>query len=212
MYSRNLKTRMQLLLGFVIALGFCVRSVHAQFTITFDENGKGIIQNSAGNQQPLLSLGNIVDPFDPTNNLKPLAYNLSAAIPGVVPNTGDIDLIESDGTHSDLLRWTQSTAQGTLLLVYSDRPESGETPDLADVGLPIARQMPLLPLPETGPENGTNGLFGYMPNPGDPGFYPVPPGPVTYNFISDRGVPEPSGAALVLLAGCALLARRRRAA
>ena len=208
MHSRNLNNRMQLLLGVVIALGFCRRSVQAQFTINFDENGKGFIQTTAGTQ-PLQSLGNIVDPFDPGNGLMPLAYNLAAAIPGVVPSAGDIDLIEppaATGVHSDLLRWTQG-----LLLVYSDTAESGETPDLADVGLPTARQMPLLTLPETGPENGLNGLFGYMPNAGDPGFYPVPPGPVTYNFISDRAVPEPATCLLLVCGslGLALIRRRR---
>jgi hypothetical protein len=210
MYRRNLLHRMQLLLGVVIAVGYCARSVQAQFTITFDENGKGIIQNTAGNQQPLPSLGNIPDPFDPGNGLNPLAYNLAAVIPGVVPFDGDIDLYEppaATGVLSDLLRWTHG-----LLLVYSDRAESGETPDLADVGLPTARQQPLLSLPETGPENGLNGLFGYTPNAGDPGFYPVPPGPVTYNFISDRAVPEPATCLLFVCGslGLALSRRRRR--
>jgi hypothetical protein len=210
MYSRNLKTRMQLLLGVAIALAFCARSVQAQYTINFDENGKGTIQSSAG-LQPLPSLGNIIDPFDPNNGLMPLAYDLTAVIPGVVPSAGDIDLIEppvATGVHSDLLRWTQG-----LLLVYSDRAEPGETPDLADVGLPVLRQQPLLTMPETGPENGLNGLFGYTPNAGDPGYFPVPPGPVIYNFISDNGtVPEPATCMLLVSAVFGLaLGRGRRA-
>ena len=206
MYSRNLKIRMQRLFAVVIALVICAESVQAQFTINFDENGNGTIQTTAG-FQPLPSLGNIVDPFDPNNGLMPLAYNLAAVIPGVVPFNGDIDVIEpptATGMHSDLLRWTQG-----LLLVYSDTAESGETPDLADVGLPLARQMPLLTLPETGPESGPNGLFGYTPNLGDPGYYPVPPGPVTYNFTSDAGaVPEPASCLLLLCGSLGLILAR----
>ncbi len=210
MLSRIITTRIQLLLGVVITLAICSSSVQAQFAINFDENGKGTVQTTAG-LQPLPSIGNVVDPFDPTNGLMPLAYNVTAAIPGVVPFFGDIDLIESDGTHTDLLRWTQG-AQGMLLLVYSDRAEPGETPDLADVGIPLKRQQPLLTLPETGPENGPNGLFGYTPNVGDPGFYPVPPGPVTYNFTSDGAIPEPATCSLVALGLALVFAIRRRSA
>jgi len=206
--SRNLINRWTLLgLGLVLMLGS--RTVLGQgFTINFDEYGNGSVQLSSGGVIPLQSLGNITDPIDPGSGIKPLAYNLVATIPGIVPFAGDINLAEPQNptTISDVLRWTQG-----LLLVYSDLPEPGEIPvPLADVGLPSFNQTPVLNLIETGPETGPNGMFGYVPLPANPGLYPVPPGPVTYNFTSDYAVPEPSTIGVVALIGSALLLRRRR--
>jgi hypothetical protein len=95
------------------------------------------------------------------------------------------------------------------LYVYSDSPEPGEiNPPLADVGIPSIFQGNNLSLLETGPESGPNGLFGYVPVAGQPGFNLAPPGAATYNFTSDT--PEP--ASLVLLSvGMAALSLRRRA-
>jgi hypothetical protein len=198
----------------MFAVIFCARPVMGQgIVINFDENGNGSVQ-FAGAVSVLPSLGNIVDPFDPGSGIKPLAYNLSAAL-GVTPVTpGDVDVVEPPvaiGQHSDLLRWTFSTANQALLLVYSDLPESGElNPPLADVGIPLARQPNNIILPETGPETGPNGLFGYVPAPGNPGFIPAPPGPATYNFLSDPQIPEPASFAIFGLAAGVILLRRRR--
>jgi len=58
------------------------------------------------------------------------------------------------------------------LLVYSEL-EAGElNPPLADVGIPLLRQGNNIILPETGPETGPNGLFGYVPGPANPGSSP----------------------------------------
>jgi hypothetical protein len=181
----------------------------AQFTIDFDEFGKARVTTTSGGVIPIQTLGNIVDPFDPGSGIKPLAYDLTSVIPGIVPTDGDIFLIEPPvnptSPPSDLLRWEHG-----LLLVYSDLPEAGEFPvPPADVGIPTRFQQNILNLIEQGPEAGPNGLFGYAPNVGDPGYYPVPPGPVTYNFLSDPAVPEPT-ALSVLAVGVGFLAMRRR--
>jgi len=110
-------------------------------------------------------------------------------------------------TISDLVRWTNPIFG--LLAVYSDRPEPGEIPDLADVGISNFRMGNLVHLDETGPEGGLNGVFGYTPTPGMPGFLQNSANnPATYNFISDA-VPEP-GSLSLLAAGALLLLRRRR--
>jgi MYXO-CTERM domain-containing protein len=120
---------------------------------------------------------------------------------------GDVQLLEIPGTPpSDLLRWLDDGR----LFVYSDRPEPGEIPSPADFGLPPNRQGSLLTLQETGPENGINGLFGYMPTPNQPGFMGNSAGGAVavYNFTSDT--PEPASLGVATIGGIALLRRRRR--
>ena len=202
------KTRLQFLCALAAASIFCAVSAQA-ITINFDEFGNGTAQSTAGSI-PLPSLGNQIDPVDPTNGLTPLVYNL-VAVTGVLPTPGDVDLMEpplATGVHSDLLRFTPNG----LLIVYSDQEAGVADPALADVGFPQTgfRQRPDLVLPETGPEIGPNGLFGYTPNPGDPGFLPVPPGQAVYNFLSDPAVPEPASASLFVASGISALAMRRR--
>ena len=181
--------------------------------INFDENGKGTITPPSGVVFPLVSLGNQPDPFDPANGLLPLVYDLTASgitLP-VVP--GDMNVIEVAGTPpSDLVRWTTNAAAlHNFLVVYSDRAETGELPDLADVGLPTLRQTNLVTFNETGPEGGPNGVFGYAPTPNQPGFFINSANDTpTYNFISDGAVPEPASAGLLLLGAGSLLARARR--
>ena len=187
-----------------------VRSAAAS-VITFDENGKGTIQTPSGTTVPLVALGNIPDPVDPTNGLLPLVYDLTASgiVSPVVP--GDMDVLEIPGTpNSDLLRWTSLPAVGrSFLVVYSERPEPGEIPDAAGVGLPPGRQPNLIARQETGPENGLNGVFGYAPTPNQPGFFINSAGDTpVYNFISDT--PEPASLSVAALAGIALLRRRCR--
>jgi hypothetical protein len=180
----------------------------AAFTFTFDEFGNGRAQTPSGSFATVPSLGNVTDPFDPTSGLKPLAYSLVSVIPSVVATDGDINIFELGGTTnlpSDLLRFNHG-----IVYVYSDKPEAGEPAGLADVGLPLTRQPVVINREEVGPENGINGLFGYAPVAGMPGFYPPPAGPATYNFVSDGAVPEPTSFAVTgAIAGCALLRRRR---
>jgi len=202
MKSRNLIIRYVLL---VLSLILCARVSHAQtLTINFDEFGNGSIQPPAGGSIPLQSLGNITDPFDPGNGLKPLGYNIGASLGGVVPINGDMIVQEpAIGTVSDVVRWFQG-----LLMVYSDLPEVGEIPvPPADVGLPQQFQSNAIVVNETGPESGPNGVFGYNPGFTGPGALSAP---VIYNFTSDYAVPEPASVALFGLAAGLMLLRRRR--
>jgi hypothetical protein len=167
-------------------------------TFTFDENGRGTQVTTAG--------GTVSIPF----STGPLTYHL-----GYTSTAGDIVLTEGTlaNTTSDLLRFD---AQGNVV-VFSDLEPGEPSPDLADVTALPPPNTGFLTLAENGPgggpglEGGINGLFGYTPAPGSglPGAPIVGAAPVTLNFISD--VPEPSSWALMLLvAGLALLIRRRR--
>lgn len=205
MFSRHTIAR-HLLAGLVVVIATCARSASAQqLVFNFDESGSGAINGGSAAQIPLISLGNIVDPFDPTSGIKPLAYNIVGSLPGFpAPTDGDVVMSENTGVITDILRFYHG-----LLMVYSDRPEPGETGPLADVGFSPARQNNQINLPETGPEAGPNGLFGYTPATGQPGFFPAPTVAV-YNFLSDPAVPEPSSFAVLGLAALALLIRRRK--
>jgi hypothetical protein len=203
-------TRTCIALIVVLMFAAAARTASAS-VITFDENGKGSIQAPSGQQFPLIPAGNIPDPFDPGNGLLPLVYDLTASgiVSPVVP--GDMDVLEIPGTpNSDLLRWTTDPATGrSFLVVYSDRAEPGEIPDAADVGLPLARQPNLIAAQESGPEGGVNGVFGYAPAQGMPGFFINSAGDTpVYNFISDT--PEPATAGIMSIAGVTLLRRHRR--
>lgn len=105
---------------------------------------------------------------------------------------GDIILREGSltGPFTDLLRFDGAGR----LIVYSEIGVLDK--DVGDKGLP-AIGTDGLPLHqgnvqqrvETVRADGSNGLFSYTPNPGDPGFNAlnIP----TYNFISDAAIPEP---------------------
>jgi len=201
--------RTSAILGCVASSFVALRSAQAAFTVNFDENGKGTVVTPGGVSFPLTSLGNQTDPVDPTNGLKPLIYSLPSTT-GVAFTQGDANVFEVTSPNtgpSDLLRWTNTASTGPLLIVYSDRAESGELPDLADVGIPTLRQPLTITLEETGPENGINGVFGYTPTPNQPGGVPAPVGPATYNFTSD--VPEPTSLAALGVTAFMLLRRRR---
>ena len=203
MFSGNFIRRWMLQVGTLVIALLASRS-QAQFTVNIDEQGNGSIMNAAGGTQPLPSLGNIVDPLDPTSGLHPLAYAFNP-IAGAIPTPGDILVLEppnsTTGGISDILRFEHG-----LLLVYSEKTEVGEPPQLADVGIPTQFQPNAIREFETGPEPGLNGLFGFTPVAGDPGSMSIP---ITYNFTSDPAVPEPGALALVPFAGLALLRRRR---
>ena len=190
-------------LGIALVTFLAARSVCGQFVVNFDENGNGSVQTPAAGLVPMPGVKGI-DPFDPANGLQPVTYNV-AAIVGGAPLAGDLLVSEPPNTQvlSDLVRFNQG-----LIIVYSETAESGELPDLADVGLPASRQALLQNAIETGPEGGINGVFGYVPTPNQPGaFAPLPNG-VTYNFTSDA--PEPASVLAMAGAVGTLLIRPRR--
>lgn len=202
-------------LGTALIVLAATASVSAQTTINFDENGNGTIQNIPDEPNftvPLEFDGNNPDSTDPGSGLHPATYFLRQSAEHGTPVVGDVLVFESaaGGPLSDLLRFTPDG----YLLVYSDLPEAGENPDLADVGIPASRQANLVTFRETGPEGGPNGLFGYTPGINDPGYIAYFEGAVVvYNFTSDT-VPEPAilPALGALSAGAVWtsMARRRR--
>jgi len=202
-------TRFLGIAGFALAVVLAARPSIAQvapFTVSFNEKGNGTL-TSGGTSTTITSAGNGTDPADPNNGLRPLIYNLGAST-GLGVVVGDISLSEiAGGPTSDLIRFTFQGAN-EILVVYSDLAETGEVPDLADVGIPTFRQTNLVSLTETGPENGVNGMFGYSPTPNQPGGLPAG-NTITYSFTSD--VPEPAAAGLAALGAtfAAGFARRR---
>src|SRR5262245_32525772 len=126
---------------------------------------------------------------EPISGLPTLCYQLPFPV-----NPGDVLLIEPQQTNllSDIIRFT-----GNQMYFFSDH-STNEPPEpgvLADGPLPPII-TPFVAFTEVGPEAGPNGLFGYTPGPGGIGGSPGAPG-MTYDFISDGRVPEPSSVALV---------------
>src|SRR4051812_24744827 len=115
----------------LVATLFFAGAASAQQTITlnFDELGVGTITGPGGGTVPMTSLGVTLDP---TSGMSTLTYFLrgNPFVDGRPIVQGDVQLLEVPGTPpSDLLRWLDDGR----LFVYSDRPEPGELPDLADV-------------------------------------------------------------------------------
>ena len=162
--------------------------------IAVDENGNGSI-NFGGGPIPLAFT---LAP-DPGPAGLPLALTYSLPFPGVI---GDVLLFEP--VTQQVSDWIRFNGNGTLVF-YSDVPEGGEVPDLADVGFPgLSYEGNLVVIPEIGPE-GNNGAT-YTPLPGQPGYDPaVLP---RYTFISD--IPEPGTMTLVGMGVVGLLAISRR--
>jgi hypothetical protein len=173
--------------------------------ISVDEKGVGTVMSN-GQTVALRSLGNILDPFDPTGP-RPLTYDLGGnRLIGQVPVVGDYVLTEGmGGPPADLLRFN---AAGQLLF-YSDS-EAGEAPDQADVGITTTRQTNIFTFAEV-PFGGQGNLEGsatgnglvILPNQGNPGF-PGAAGQLEYDFISDNPIPEP-GTVLLLVVGVGIV-------
>jgi hypothetical protein len=177
-----------------------------------DEFGKGTTILPTGGIVPTPTLVPAPpDPFLP-GGFAPTPVVYSMVLLGAPVTSGDLVIEEpvlpgTNQSQSDLLRFFQN-----LVFVYSDVSTSDPADAPADVGVPpaIGTAGPLLVLPETGPEAGVNGLFGYAPVPGMPGSVPgAAAGAVVYNFISDT--PEPSTLVLAALgfAGLAFIRRYR---
>jgi hypothetical protein len=123
-----------------------------------------------------------------------------------VTSPGDV-AIREPGTQelSDLLRFAPiAGAPITYLFVYSELPEAGETPAMADLGVPAVGTT-VLYFDESGTEGGKQGLYYVPSSPNDPGA--VPTNGIAYDFTSD--VPEPTTMALLAMGGAAILRRRR---
>ena len=173
------------------------------FTVSVDEFGNGSSTFPGGPN----ALPSFIAP-DPSGGVagNVLQYLL---LPNLPFTPGDVILDENVGTNlvvSDVLRFFP-TANGTLLLFYSDNGDGVDAP--ADIsGLPgnvIGNPVHVL---EIGPD-GNNGAV-YTPIAGQPGFVSTDFMP-TFNIISDA--PEPASF-LLIGAGLAALGFRkfRRAA
>jgi hypothetical protein len=185
------------------------------FQVNIDENGGGSYFGPNGQSHTWGGFVTLSSP--PVYHLTPA---FAATGVNVVPVPGDIVVTETAAAQipSDLLRFD---GNGNLT-VFSDFESTDKPPfDLADVGVPTPATNAVFKL-ETdqfgGPavEGGENGLFGYTAGPGTPGGFPAgTAGTITYNFISDKAVPEPStlvelGVGLTI--GLLFLRRRRVAA
>jgi hypothetical protein len=176
------------LLTFAVLAALCDHALAG--TLTFDEQGHGT--TGAGVLAP--------DP-GPGGLPAVLTYSLGFA---VVP--GDV-LVVDDGIPRDVVRFNvPSTGGPGTLVFYSDDTDGFDS--LADtVHAPFFIYSNQVAIPEVGPE-GDNGAV-YTPGSNNPGFV-AGVDPVTYHFISDGTVPEPTWGGLSLFGGLAVMKRRRR--
>jgi hypothetical protein len=188
---------------FMLGLGFALSQtlLAQQFKITFDENGHGTV-----NGQPL--------PFtvapDPTGGVTTspvLIYVLPYDIQG-----GDVRLTElgqPNAPVSDIIRFFSPLPGGKTsdLIFYSD-VESGEAPNLADVGLPVSSTT--VSINETGPEGNNGAVWSpTLPEPGTPLLGGPVTGTVQYAIVSDGSLPEHGSAALLPMVLVILASLRR---
>jgi hypothetical protein len=157
----------------VFGLGLCGPA--SAVLVTIDENGHG-------------TFGAVPLAFDfakdPGPGGQPLVLRYILPFPVV---TGDVGLAEVSGVPSDLLRFIGGAETSSVFFYSTSLPVADSLADTANP--PGAVSSNFLILPE-----GNNGT-SYAPTSGQPGFATG----VTYRFISDSTVAEPSPAALLLL-------------
>jgi MYXO-CTERM domain-containing protein len=202
-----LKVRRFFALGVTLAVALLLAPAPAKavlFTVTFDENGFGLIVNS---EHTFVPSSNMPDPFDPGNGLKPLVYDLGIRNPGLV--SGDVVILEPGipgAGSSDVFRfWNNPDTHHQWAIFYSDIGVLDN--DKADVGLPPTLMTNVLTLTEVDLGGGLSGvtyqaLFGS----GLPGTSLVTGQDAIYNLISDS--PEPSTLAIAGLGALGLFASR----
>jgi hypothetical protein len=191
------------------------------FIVRFNENGSATIQvGSGGLVVPLV--GSTM--LDPTAAAGSGQLALTYLLPEPVI-TGTVSFTEPGSTlPSDWIRFTDAigtvngsaTGAGPRLIFYSDVPEAGETPDLADIGPPPVKAgdnilvcgVSTFCSGETGAEG--NNSFDYRPGGAGIAF----PLNNEYIGISDIVVTTPEPTSLVLLVSglgaVGLLGRRHR--
>jgi hypothetical protein len=209
-----MRLRLMLVLTTALLLGLAPRPVLAvgglagsgdPFTLFFDENGNGQIDNRDGTGLHPLP-GVLIIPTG--GSVGVLTFMLPTPVV-----TGDVRIWEDTlgGTLSDVLRFTNANGNltgalnGDRLQVFSDVPEPGEKGDLADIGLPALAD--LVPRDNGGlVEVGTEGNNGVVYSPG---------GALDniYHFTSDA-IPEPSSIIMLSIGafGAAGYGWRRRKA
>ena len=167
--------------------------------VAFDENGNGTFN---GNPLPWGIGATGVDPTPP-GPIPTLFYTLPFNVV-----FGDVQIIEPDGTVSDVLRFTNIPGTTfTGVYVYSDSDPLTPGTDLADTHLPLPwTGGPVVVMPEAGTESGWNGV-SYTPGFNDPGATSAAIGPITYEFTSD--VPEPATMCLLGLGTLSLVRRKK---
>jgi hypothetical protein len=138
--------------------------------VAFDENGNGTFNGTP------LQWGMGVSGVDPTppGPIATLTYTLPFM---VVP--GDLQVIEPDGTVSDVLRFANIPGTTfTGVYVYSDSDPLAPGTDKADTQLPLPwTGGPVVAMLEAGSEGGWNGV-SYTPGFNDPGATSAAIGPI----------------------------------
>jgi len=191
----------------VLALGTSQAMIELPPTISFDENGNGNYSYDGEMTYPLIGQMFVGSPSGLGY------YGLPWGPDDMTP--GDVVIIEPVATNkeiSDVLHFTTMgwhTDLGDVsyatIFVFSELPENGEIPELADIGIPNGPYSTnMVELIEEGTENGWNGLH-YTPLQGQPGY--ISGQNATYVFTSD--VPEPATICMLGLGALSLLRKRK---